>query len=40
MNKPKETKEDKSEKIYSQLLEKKMFKEAVKQNKLKFIVIK
>ncbi len=40
MNKPKETKEDKFEKIYSQLLEKKMFKEAVKKNKLKFIVIK
>jgi len=39
MNKPKETKEDKFEKIYSQLLEKKMFKEAVRQNKLKFIVI-
>ena len=40
MNKPKETKQDKFEKIHSQLLEKKMFKEAVKQNKLKFIVIK
>jgi len=37
---PKETKEDKFEKIYSQLLEKKMFREAVKQNKLKFIIIK
>jgi len=40
MNKPKETKKDKFEKIYSQLLEKKMFREAVKQNKLKFIIIK
>jgi len=40
MNKSKKTKEDKFEKIFSQLSKKKMFKEAVKQNKLKFIVIK
>ena len=40
MNKPKETKKDKFGKIYSQLLKKKMFREAVKQNKLKFIIIK